>query len=158
MPIIKWSPFFEPWDDFEKALREFQPSTEKIFIPAMDVYKEKGNLVVKAPISNFDPKNIDIKIKDNVLTVKGKTEKKSEIDEKDYYRKEIKHGSFQRSILLPAEVQQDKAKSEYKDGILTITVPMEKEAKGKKVKTSVKKNKAKKVATKKKKTTEKKKK
>jgi HSP20 family protein len=151
MALIKWNPFLDDWQDLEKAFRDFQAPSEKTFIPAMDVYKEKDNLVVKATITDFDPKNVDIEIKDNILTVKGKTEKKSEVDDKNYYRKEIKSGSFQRSVLLPAEVQADKAKSEYEEGVLKIVIPIAKESKATKVKTTVKKSKAKKVASKKKK-------
>ncbi|MBD3359199.1 MAG: Hsp20 family protein [Candidatus Buchananbacteria bacterium] len=151
MALIKWNPFLDDWQDLEKAFRDFQVPSEKTFIPAMDVYKKKDKLVVNAPIANFDPKNVDIEIKDNVLTVKGKTEKKSEVDDKNYYRKEIKSGSFQRSVLLPAEVQSDKAKSEYEEGVLKIIIPIAKESQATKVKTTVKKSKAKKVASKKKK-------
>ncbi|HDQ22930.1 MAG TPA: Hsp20/alpha crystallin family protein [Candidatus Uhrbacteria bacterium] len=150
MAIIKWTPF-DSWEDMEQLWRNFQLPAEKSFVPAMDVYKEKDSLVVKTPIVDFDPKNIDIEIKGNVLTVKGKTEKKSEVEEKNYYRKEIKSGSFSRSVLLPAEVQEDKSKAEYLDGILKITVPLAKIAKTKTVKVAVKKSKGEKVSLQKKK-------
>ena len=114
------------------------------FVPVMDVYKEKDSLVIKTPIADFDPKNIDIEIKDNVLTVSGKTEKKSEVEEKNYYRKEIKSGSFFRSISLPAKVQEKKIKSEYKDGVLKITLPLIREAKAKEAKITARKSKEKK--------------
>jgi len=146
MTLIKWTPFWDPEEIF-KAMTEFQGPAEKSFVPAMDVFEDKGNLVVKTTITDFDPKHVDIEIKDNVLTVKGKTEKKSEVDEKNYYRKEIKAGSFSRSVLLPKEVEDKKAKAEYEDGILKITIPVVKEAKAKStpVKVNIKKSKTKKV-------------
>jgi HSP20 family protein len=141
MAIIKWTPFL-PWEEFERGL------IEKGFTPAMDVYKEGNNLVAKTPIVGFDPKKVDISVKNGMLTIKGSTEKKSEVEEKNYYRKEIKSGSFYRSILLPAEVEAEKLKAEYQDGILKITMPMKKVL-AKKVKVAVKKGKAKKIAKKK---------
>ena len=127
MAIIKWSPFYEEWEEMEKALRNWQSPSENNFVPAMDVYKEKDKMIVKTPIVDIDSKNIDIEIKDNVLTVSGKTEKKTELDEKNYYRREIKHGSFQRSVMLPAEIKEDKAKAEYDNGVLQINIPLAKE-------------------------------
>jgi len=143
MSLIKWTPFFEEIEEMEKALRDWQGPSEKSFVPAMDVYEEKGKIIAKTTIADFDPKNIDIEIKDNVLTVKGKTERKTEVDEKNYYRKEIKAGSFQRSVMLPKEVNQDKAEAEYEDGVLKISVPVKKEAKATKKPIKVKINKVK---------------
>lgn len=145
MSLIKWSPFFEEWEDMEKALRNWQMPTEKTFVPAMDVYKEKDNVVVKTAIADIDPKDIEIEVHDNVLTVRGKTEKKSEVDEKNYYRREIKHGSFQRSVMLPAEVKEDQIAAEYDEGVLKITAPLLKEVKvkPKKIAVNIKKSKKK---------------
>jgi HSP20 family protein len=110
------------------------------------VYTKGNNVIVEAMIPDFNEKNIDISITDNVLTLKGKTEKKTEVDEKNYYRKEIKSGSFTRSVLLPGVVDDAKASAEYIDGMLTITVPSKKSEKKKAstVKVSVKKTDSKK--------------
>lgn len=140
MHLIK-SPLFDP-DEFFKNFSEMQHLAANSFVPAMDIYKEKNNLIAKLPIADFDPKNIDIEIEDNILNIKGKTEKKSEVEEKDYFRKEIKSGSFSRSVMLPAEVEEDKAKSEYENGVLKVIIPMKKEnkAKGRKIAVDVKKS------------------
>lgn len=137
MSLIKWSPFFPDWEDMEKALRDWQMPLEKTFVPAMDVYKEKGNVVVKTAIADIDPKDINIEVHDGILTINGKTEKKSEVEDKNYYRREIKHGSFQRSVMLPVEVKEDKIKADYEDGILKITAPIVREIKSKSKKISV---------------------
>lgn len=147
MSLIRWSPMFDPFEEMERAMREFQSSSERTFVPAMDVFKDKNDVVAKVPITGFDPKNIDVSVKDGVLTIKGKTEKKTEVDEKSYYRKEIKSGSFQRSVLLPSEVEEGKVKADYEEGVLEVRIPMKKANAGKStsVKVNVKKNTKKKV-------------
>ena len=129
--IVRWSPFME-MEDMEKMMSNFAP--------AMDVYEKDDNIVVDMPVPSFDEKNVDVYIEDNVLTVTGKTEKKSEIDEKNYYRKEISTGSFTKSYNFPVEVEGDNASAEYKKGILTISVPKKQkpETKKKSIKVSVK--------------------
>jgi len=145
MSLIKRSPLFEEWEDMEKALRNWQMPMEKIFIPAIDVYKEKNNVIVKTAIADIDPKDIKLEVENNILTISGKTEKKSEVDEKSYYRREIKHGSFQRSVMLPAEIKADQIKADYEEGVLKITAPIAKEvkAKVKKISVNIKKSKKK---------------
>ncbi|MFH1537231.1 MAG: Hsp20/alpha crystallin family protein [Patescibacteria group bacterium] len=129
--IIRWSPFME-MEDMEKMMSNFSP--------AMDVYEKDNNIVVDMPVPSFDEKNVDVSIEDNVLTITGTTEKKSEVDDKNYYRKEISTGSFQKSYNFPVEVEGDKASAEYKKGILSITVPKKetKETKKKTIKINVK--------------------
>ena len=129
--IIRWSPFME-MEDMEKMMSNFSP--------AMDVYEKDNNIVVDMPVPSFDEKKVDVYIEDNVLTVTGKTEKKSEVDDKNYYRKEISTGSFQKSYNFPVEVEGDKATADYKKGILSITVPkkQKKETKKKTIKINVK--------------------
>lgn len=143
MALIKWTPL-DPFEEMEKAFRDFQMPMEATFVPSMDMYKKGGNLIIKASIPEIDPKDIDVSVQDGVLKLKGKSEKKSEVDEKNYFRKEIKRGSFERSVLLPAEVDEGKAQADYGDGLLTVTVPIKKERKKsapKKIAVKSKKNK-----------------
>jgi len=94
-----------------------------LFAPAMDIYQDKNNVIVETPVINVDPDKVNITIENNVLTVEGQSEKKSEVDDKSYYRKEVRYGFFSRSVVLPAAVHIEKAEAEYKDGILRITIP-----------------------------------
>lgn len=137
--LVKWSPLME-MEDFDKFFERAPFARMEGFAPAMDVYEKGSDMVVEMPIAGFDEKNIDISIEDNVLTVKGKTEKKSEVDDKDYYQKEVRYGSFQNSYAFPCEVEGDKAAAEYKKGVLKLTVPKKqpKEKKKKSVKVEVK--------------------
>lgn len=142
MTLIKWTPLFDPFQDLDRFweglpnLRQFSG-----FVPSLDIYQDKDNVVIEAPLAGINPEEVKISIENDVLTIEGQTEKKSEIDEKDYYRKEVRYGTFHRSVALPTAVNGDKAKAVYEDGILKITVPKEERVKAKAVKVEVKKKK-----------------
>ena len=145
MSLIKWTPMF-PFEDFDRFFDEMMPSKKGVkgFMPAVDVYEKNKNVVVEMPLANIDPDKIDISIENDVLHVKGSTEKKSEVDDKNYYRKEISSGSFYRTIPLPASVVADKTSAVHENGVLKILMPKAAPKKEKKIKVQVKKGKAKK--------------
>ena len=130
----------EPFGDMDKFLEDFRKGTMASFAPAMDIYEKDGNLIVKTQLAGIDPKNVDVSVENDVLTIQGKAEKKSEVDEKNYYRKEIHSGSFYRTVALPAHVDGDKAKAEFEDGVLMVTVPKMKIEVAKKLEVKVKKS------------------
>lgn len=153
MPLAKW----EPFSDLEKFFEEF-PALRKQdmagFVPAINVYTTEKNVVAEASLAGVDPEDIDVSVENDVLNIKGESEKESEVEEKDYFRKEVRSGSFYRSVTLPAHVQGEKAKASFENGILKVTVPKAPEAKKKTVKVKVngekkKKSKAKKTSKKK---------
>ncbi len=128
MPI-KWQPF----KDLERPFQSpdafggdewvpFVPSF-RAEEPVLDIYQDKNNLYVEIPLVGIEPKDVKISIDDNILTIEGKIEEKKETKNKDYLRKEIKRGSFRRSVKLPVEVKENKAKAESSSGILKITIP-----------------------------------
>lgn len=143
MPIIKWTPMLEPFEEMEKFMEDWRTPTMKGFTPAVDIYETKNDVIVEAPLAGVDIKDVDIAIENDVLTIKGETKKESEVEEKNYYRKEVRSGSFFRSIALPAHVIADKAKAESVDGMLKITVPKAPSAKPKTIKVKVAKSKKK---------------
>lgn len=139
MPIIKWEPLFaDPFQEMERMLGGVPGSPTSGFTPAVDVYQTKDAVVVETPLAGVDPKDVEITIENDVLTVRGSAKSESEVDEKNYYRKEIRSGSFYRSVALPTRVVGDKAKAESKEGMLKITIPKAPEAKPKTVKIVVK--------------------
>jgi len=138
MPLVKWEPF-NIFDEMDRAMSEFPSSHVRGFSPAMDVYQTKDAIMVETPLAGVDPNDVDISIENDVLTIKGEARKESEVDEKDYYRKEIRTGGFFRSVALPAHVSSDKARASSKDGMLKIEIPKAPEAKPKTIKVSVKK-------------------
>lgn len=109
----------------------------KIMNPAVDVYEDQDQVVVETPIAGVDPAKMNIEIEDNILKISGQSEHTTEVDEKNYYRKEVRYGNFYRAVALPKAVVSDKAAANYKDGILKISIPKAEEAKPKKITVNV---------------------
>jgi len=105
--------------------------------PALDVYEDKQDLIVKVEIPGLSKDDIDLTIEGNTLTIKGEKKKEHEIKEEDYYRSERVFGSFSRSIELPADVKTDKVNASFKDGVLEVRLPKTEEAKKNIVKVKV---------------------
>ncbi len=131
--LIRWNPFFDGFEDDWGFPSLSLSSKQGSFMPAVDVYEDGGNVIVETQLAGIDPEKVDISIENDVLCIKGESEKKSEVDDNNYYRKEIRSGSFYRSIPLPVHVQGDGASAEAKDGVLKIFVPKAEEAKPKKI-------------------------
>lgn len=110
------------------------------FMPAIDVYQTENDVVVKTPLAGVDPEKVSISVENDVLTIEGTSEEKTEVDDKEYYRKEIRSGSFHRSVALPVAVNGDKAKAVFEKGMLVITIPKEERAKPKTIKVEVSKD------------------
>ncbi len=99
----------------------------------IDVYQTPSEIVISSIIGGAKPENIDISITDNMVTIKGKREKFEEVKKEDYFYQECFWGAFSRSVILPEDVDAEKADATMKDGILTIRLPKLKKAKTKKV-------------------------
>lgn len=139
--LMKWSPFFEAFDHFDEVFKD-TPSlalTQKSLIPPLDMYETKDAVVVEMPLAGADPKKVSVEVEDGVLTVKGSCERKTEVEEKNYYRKEIRSGQIFRQVQLPARTEEDRAEAVFQDGLLKVTVPKSKEIKTKSIKIDVKK-------------------
>jgi len=93
------------------------------FWPQLDVTETDKEIKVSAEIPGVEPKDIDVGIEDGVLTIKGEKKYEREEKEKGQYRMERSYGSFERAIELPAEVDESKAKAEFKKGVLRLTLP-----------------------------------
>jgi HSP20 family protein len=105
--------------------------------PAVDVFEEKDDIVVKAEIPGMDKDNIEVNLTDHTLTIKGEKKKEEEIKEENYYRSERSHGLFFRTLELPKDVHADKVKATFKNGVLEVRMPKTEEAKAKEVKVKV---------------------
>lgn len=140
MALIPW----EPLRDIDKFLEEdwdFMPVVpfRSKYSPQVDVSQDKKNVYVDIPLAGIKPEDIDISIEENLLVVKGKSEEEKEEKKKDYFHKEIRKGSFERSVYLPAKVKENKVNAEFKNGMLKIVLPKVVEKKSKKVKIKIKK-------------------
>jgi len=142
MAIIKWSPFWSDFEEMEKMFSGLSPAMNDMgagFIPAVDVYEDKDNVIVEAQLAGIDPEKVDISIENGVLSIKGESEKKREVEDKNYYRKEIRRGSFFRSVPLPTHVEGDKASAVAEDGVLKISIPKAPEVKPKSIRIETRK-------------------
>ena len=130
---------FTPTADIDRFFNEgFFPFTTQNYAPAIDVYQDNDALVVETSLPGIDPENVDISVENDVLTISGETKEKKEVKREDYYRKEIRQGSFSRSVILPVAVKGAEAVAEYENGVLSITLPKAEEAKPKKIAVSIK--------------------
>jgi len=127
MALIKWEPFSEfdrLLDDRFFPVPSFASLTGKMgWDLAIDLYEEKGNIVAKMTLPDINPDNLDISVEADMLHIAGRREEAKETKNRDYYSKEIRRGSFSRAVSLPRKVDNTKATSEYKDGVLTVTMP-----------------------------------
>ncbi|OIO20097.1 MAG: hypothetical protein AUJ23_00875 [Candidatus Magasanikbacteria bacterium CG1_02_32_51] len=130
------------WDSFsemEQMVRNFPALTnngdfnQKTFVPAVDIYETKEDVMVETTLPGVNPEQIEISVEGGVLTIQGESKREHEIDEKNYYRKEVRSGSFFRQVALPVSVQEDNVSAEFEDGVLRIKCPKSEDKKSKKV-------------------------
>jgi HSP20 family protein len=125
-----WHSFFE-----ERPRRKIEELGE--WSPSLDLSETKNDLVVKAEIPGIDPKDIDISLSNDILTIKGEKKQEREEKEENNHFIERSYGAFSRSIRLPREVQSDKIDASYKNGVLKVTLPKSEEAKKREIKIKV---------------------
>jgi HSP20 family protein len=109
---------FEPWGPLFRWPEELLAK-----VPAVDLYEEKGQLVVETELPGLKKEEIDIKVTGDVLTIAGKREQEKREERRDYLRLERSSSVVSRTIQLPADVQAEKMTAELKDGVLVIRVP-----------------------------------
>jgi HSP20 family protein len=98
---------------------------------AVDVYETEDAVVVKSAIPGVKPEDIDISLTGDTLTIKGETKSEEEVKEENYVRREMRYGSFARTLSVPTSVVTDKAEAKFADGVLTLTLPKAEEVKPK---------------------------
>ena len=133
MPTMhsRMSRFFD--DPFFRTDRMADDDSMGMWNPAVDLYEKDDHFVIKAELPGVDKKDIKIDLKDRVLTLSGERSYDNEVKEENYYRKERSYGKFQRAFRLPADVDSDQIKAEFKDGVLQVEVPKPEEQKAKQV-------------------------
>lgn len=116
-------PFQFDWPSFSK-MKAFEGKT-----PSVDVIEKDDEIIVKAELPGVDKKDLDISVTNNTVTIKGSTSQEEKEEKGDYYRCEITEGSYSRTLSLPAEVDEEKTKAKFKNGILKLTLPKLKKSK-----------------------------
>ena len=105
--------------------------------PAVDIYETEHELVVKADIPEIKPEELDIRVENNILTIRGERKFEEKVSENNYLRVERSYGSFSRSFSLSNTVNAEAIKADYKNGVLTLSIPKREEAKPKQIKVNV---------------------
>lgn len=117
--------------------RKGEESSLSAWAPAVDIYETEHELVVKADLPDVDPKDLDIRVENNILTIRGERKFEKKVSEENYLRVERSYGSFARSFTLANTVNADAIKADYQNGVLTLTVPKREEAKPKQIKINI---------------------
>lgn len=120
------SRFFDDglWDPFNAFFGSRFPSMEiEGFLPKVNISEDEKNIMIEAGIPGYDPKNVEVFVDENMVTIKGKTEEQKEEKDRRYFRRESSYGEFYREISLPAMVDTSKVTCKDKHGVLMITLP-----------------------------------
>ena len=149
MAIVRWEPFRDlvTMQDrlnrvFEDAFRGPVRGAEEDWLggswaPAVDIYEHDGNLVLKAELPGIDPKDVDVRVENNVLTLRGERKFDEEVKRESCHRVERAYGTFSRSFTLPNVVDTQNIKAEFRDGVLRVTMPKREEAKPKQIQVQI---------------------
>jgi HSP20 family protein len=105
--------------------------------PAVDIYETENDLVLRADLPGIDEKDLDVRVENNLLTIRGERKFEQQVKEDNYLRIERTYGSFRRSFGLPNSVNSEAIKAEYKNGVLTVELPKRAESKPKQVNVNV---------------------
>jgi HSP20 family protein len=121
-------------DVFERTGEE---SNLTAWAPAADIYENEHELVVKADLPDVDPKDLDIRVENNILSIRGERKFEKKMNEDNYLRVERAYGAFSRSFSLANTVNAEGIKADYQNGVLTLSIPKREEAKPKQIKVNV---------------------
>ena len=129
--ITRWEPFAELAEmrsRFDRLLSDVADGRDREWMPAIDMIRDNGNLVVRAEVPGIKPEEIEIEAEGGVLTISGKHEETSEEKGKEFVRRERRYGAFSRRMPLPEGVDPKTIKATTSAGVLELTIPLPKEA------------------------------
>ncbi len=144
MSLVRYSPFADS-ETFPTGLRVFQDTMNRLFaepngrpwVPPVDIKETENELIFKADIPGLDMKDIDVKMENGTLTLRGERKFEAKKDEGGWHRVERSYGTFERVFTLPDTVNPEGVKADYKDGTLTINLPKKELAKPRQIKVEV---------------------
>ena len=143
MTLVRWDPFrdlsalshlgraLDRWPDLSAS-----PTTTSAWAPSVDIFENDNELIVKAELPAVDPKDVELNVENNVLTISGERKLEFEDKKENYHRIERAYGSFSRSFSLPRLIDETKIQATYKDGVLTVLIPKHEKAKPRQIKIS----------------------
>jgi HSP20 family protein len=143
--LIRWQrPITAVWPDFSQ-LTDLHNEINRLFgaplsqlapsgwTPALDLYEDKDNFYVKAELPGMKKEDVELSLHEGSLSISGERKQETKVEEAEVYRAERFFGRFERIVSLPTPVAVDRVKAEYKDGLLTVTLPKTEEAKPKRI-------------------------
>ena len=143
--LIRWEPMRdmitlrEAMDHlFDQAFTHPLGMTGGRMLPAVDVYQTEEDVVVRAALPGIQADDVHIAVTGDVLTIKGEMKEQANRQEKSYHLREQRYGAFERTLSLPTAVVSDKAKAEFEDGVLVVTLPKAEEVKPRTITVKVK--------------------
>ena len=144
MAISRWDPFRDLsvlqermnrlFEDAGRGYRGDEAAATTSWSPAVDIYETENEIMVRAELPGIDRKDIALSLDNNVLTLKGERRFEKETRQENYHRIERAYGTFSRAFSIPAIVDEEKIRADYKDGILTIALPKKEQVKPKQIK------------------------
>jgi HSP20 family protein len=147
MAIVKYNPFRELRAMQEQMNRLLdlawnresgEEMREGMWQPPVDIFEDAESLIIKAELPGIDQKDIDVRIEDSTLTLRGERKHDQEVRKENYHRVERYYGAFQRSFSLPTTIDQEKVKATCDKGVLTIVLPKKEETKPKQISIEIK--------------------
>jgi len=144
MAIVRWDPFRDLnmlqdrmnrlFDDAGRPWRTDEPAATTSWSPSVDIFETEGEIVVKAELPGMDRKDIQLNLENNVLSLRGERKFQKETKDDNYHRIERSYGVFSRAFSIPATVDEERIRADYKDGVLKIVLPKKDQAKPKQIK------------------------
>ena len=148
MSLVKYAPYTTDFETFPAGLRIFQDSLNRLFaepngrpwVPPVDIKETENELIFKADIPDVDMKDVEVKMENGNLTLRGERKFEAKKEDGGWHRVERSYGTFERVFTLPDTVEPDKVKADYKNGTLTIMLPKKEVAKPRQIKVEISKN------------------
>ncbi len=139
MSLVRYTPFAD-FEGFPAGLRLFQVSKangHRPWVPAVVIQETENELVVKADVPDMEMKDIDVRMENGTLTLRGERKLEAQKTEGGWHRVERSYGTFERAFTLPDTVNPEGVKADYKNGVLTVTLPKKEVAKPRQIKVNV---------------------
>lgn len=133
MSLVRWQPWQEMetlrrqldqlFDDLAPISRTNFPIERKVWSPAIELKTTDADVILRAELPGIDAKDLDVQVAREAVVIAGEYRTETKTEENKVFRSEFRYGNFRRVVPLPVEVQNDKVQAEFKDGILTLTLP-----------------------------------
>ena len=144
MAITRWDPFREVMalqNRMNSLFRDFNSESDPLaaasFVPAVDIYEDEKKVVLKLEVPGIEEKDLDVRVENHTLSVKGERKFESEEKEQNFHRIERRYGSFYRAFTLPSTVDSENVKASYQAGVLKLELVKKPEAQPKQIKVNI---------------------